>query len=150
MGWTHTLTLMRNHVGRRNILPGSSKCAAPADPCIQLSDGPMTGSNPLPPFFRPRPAPARLELQKSFRRAENPVSTLLVQVCNYDDGMCFCPAGFGGLDCASPRKRPCFQMGPDKRDVSWHNDQPWAHSRCAGAWEGSYVLPFVWGLQCGA
>ncbi|EFJ51205.1 acetylglucosaminyltransferase [Volvox carteri f. nagariensis] len=52
--------------------------------------------------------------------------------CQYDFGICYCPAGYGGADCSQPRKRPCWRMGPDKRDLGWHNYTEWSHSRCAG------------------
>ncbi|KXZ50759.1 hypothetical protein GPECTOR_15g444 [Gonium pectorale] len=52
--------------------------------------------------------------------------------CQYDFGICYCPAGWGGPDCSQPRKRPCWRMGADKRDLGWHNYTEWSHSRCAG------------------
>eukprot|EP00798_Chlamydomonas_sp_ICE-L_P004875 gene4876-34638_t len=55
-----------------------------------------------------------------------------VGVCQFDIGLCYCPAGFGGDDCSQPRKRPCWRMGEDKRDLDWHKYTEWTHSRCAG------------------
>lgn len=52
--------------------------------------------------------------------------------CDYDTGTCWCPAGYGGPDCSTPRKRPCWRMGKDRRDESWTNYEEWSHSRCAG------------------
>ncbi|GAX75781.1 hypothetical protein CEUSTIGMA_g3224.t1 [Chlamydomonas eustigma] len=52
--------------------------------------------------------------------------------CDYDTGACYCPAGYGGGDCSEERKRPCWRMGPDKRDLDWIKYPEWSHSRCAG------------------
>ena len=52
--------------------------------------------------------------------------------CDYDTGTCYCPAGYGGPDCATERQRPCVRMGADKRDESWTKYPEWSHSRCAG------------------
>ncbi|GIL48810.1 hypothetical protein Vafri_5227 [Volvox africanus] len=52
--------------------------------------------------------------------------------CQYDFGICYCPAGYGGADCSQPRKRPCWRMDSNKRDLGWHEFTEWSHSRCAG------------------
>ncbi|KAG2431441.1 hypothetical protein HXX76_009456 [Chlamydomonas incerta] len=66
--------------------------------------------------------------------------------CNYDTGYCDCAAGWTGVGCKTPQKRPCTSywreaedpskvptshIGPDKRDLNW---TVWSniHSRCGG------------------
>ncbi|GFR49988.1 hypothetical protein Agub_g12134 [Astrephomene gubernaculifera] len=63
-----------------------------------------------------------------------------VGVCHAEYGMCFCPAGYGGPDCAAPRKRPCAHMGTDKRDAGWHNLTTWSHTRCAGVCDDDIAM----------
>ncbi|KAG2432501.1 hypothetical protein HXX76_008846 [Chlamydomonas incerta] len=60
--------------------------------------------------------------------------------CNYEHGMCYCPAGWGGPDCSQPRKRPCHHMGSDKRDAGWHNLTAWSHTRCAGVCDDDVAM----------
>lgn len=64
--------------------------------------------------------------------------------CNYDLGLCDCPAGWTGVGCLTPDKRPCMKddreggsavrsshIDKDGRDLGW--DIPgWRASRCAG------------------
>ncbi|PNH07497.1 putative glucuronosyltransferase, partial [Tetrabaena socialis] len=68
--------------------------------------------------------------------------------CNYDTGLCDCPAGWAGPGCRTPFKRPCTlsqrvwtehrtephsHIGPDKRDLDWTNiPQDALYSRCGG------------------
>ncbi|KAG2455017.1 hypothetical protein HYH02_000842 [Chlamydomonas schloesseri] len=70
--------------------------------------------------------------------------------CNYDTGLCDCPAGWTGLGCKTPQKRPCTHkqrkgdpgenatqpyshIGPDGRDLDWTNvPHPQYYSRCGG------------------
>ncbi len=86
-------------------------------------------SFPLAPAFlqalTPRPPPKRGD-------KPCPANCSGVGSCQHDLGLCFCPAGYGGPDCAQPRKRPCWRMGADKRDEGWHLHEEWSHSRCAG------------------
>jgi hypothetical protein len=60
--------------------------------------------------------------------------------CDYDTGTCWCPAGYGGSDCSSPRKRPCWRMGEDKRDLGWTKYHEWSHSRCAGVCDDDIAM----------
>lgn len=46
-------------------------------------------------------------------------------------GKCLCGAGWKGDDCTTPNKRPCFNMGPDKRDAGI-TERHWVHTRCSG------------------
>ena len=60
--------------------------------------------------------------------------------CDYDTGTCWCPAGYGGEDCSAPRKRPCWRMGEDKRDLGWTKYHEWSHSRCAGVCDDDIAM----------
>ncbi|KAG2445204.1 hypothetical protein HYH02_008672 [Chlamydomonas schloesseri] len=68
--------------------------------------------------------------------------------CNYDTGICECPAGHGGDDCSKPVKRPCAHghrnisnpnatepvssVGPDGQDIGPTTVKGWTASRCFG------------------
>eukprot|EP00798_Chlamydomonas_sp_ICE-L_P025771 gene25771-11436_t len=70
-----------------------------------------------------------------------------VGVCDYDTGICLCPAGWTGFDCSQPVNRPCTfrtrdrrdpygipisHVHPDtKEDLDWRTPG-WMASRCAG------------------
>ncbi|KAG2432503.1 hypothetical protein HXX76_008848 [Chlamydomonas incerta] len=60
--------------------------------------------------------------------------------CNYEHGMCYCPAGWGGPDCSQPRKRPCHHMGQGKKDAGWRNLSAWSHTRCAGVCDDDVAM----------
>lgn len=47
-----------------------------------------------------------------------------VGVCNYDTGLCLCPAGWTGTDCKTPQQRPCTNR---LRDSSSKSDTPFGH-----------------------
>ncbi|GAX76857.1 hypothetical protein CEUSTIGMA_g4303.t1 [Chlamydomonas eustigma] len=64
--------------------------------------------------------------------------------CNYDIGVCDCPAGWTGEDCSVRDKRPCgngerpkgshtmaSHIDEEGRDLGWHKPG-WMASRCAG------------------
>ncbi|EFJ48528.1 acetylglucosaminyltransferase, partial [Volvox carteri f. nagariensis] len=68
--------------------------------------------------------------------------------CQYDLGVCLCPAGWKGPDCGLRDPRPCTHRyrqqpldgnnttpishsGPDGRDLNWL-EEGWTASRCAG------------------
>ncbi|GIL78717.1 hypothetical protein Vretimale_380 [Volvox reticuliferus] len=66
--------------------------------------------------------------------------------CNYDSGICECPAGRGGIDCGQDVKRPCTNrfrhphefnrstvghIGSDKHDLN-PREPGWQASRCYG------------------
>ncbi|KAG1663565.1 hypothetical protein FOA52_013185 [Chlamydomonas sp. UWO 241] len=55
-----------------------------------------------------------------------------VGTCNALTGACTCAAGWSGPDCAAPKKRPCRNMGADRRDKGWTANQEWSWSRCSG------------------
>eukprot|EP00798_Chlamydomonas_sp_ICE-L_P001799 gene1799-33219_t len=73
--------------------------------------------------------------------------------CNYDIGLCDCPAGWRGDDCSIPDKRPCTngtqrpegQMEPhshidkDGRDLNWLAPG-WSASRCAGICDADIAM----------
>ncbi|PNH09740.1 hypothetical protein TSOC_003587, partial [Tetrabaena socialis] len=76
--------------------------------------------------------------------------------CNYDTGMCECPAGRGGPDCSQEVKRPCSNryrhphefdkppvghIGPDKHDLD-PKAFGWLASRCYGYCEDDLALCF--------
>uniref|UniRef100_A0A7S0VHX0 EGF-like domain-containing protein n=1 Tax=Polytomella parva TaxID=51329 RepID=A0A7S0VHX0_9CHLO len=80
-------------------------------------------------FYR-QPAAIRIPPPRS--NLPCPLNCSGAGVCDHDTGRCRCPAGFGGSGCEAPRKRPCFKMGPDKRDTDTVSDPRWSHSRCSG------------------
>ncbi|KIZ06152.1 exostosin-like glycosyltransferase [Monoraphidium neglectum] len=78
-------------------------------------------------------------------------------------GLCDCPAGWGGSDCAAPDKRPCTNryneaeragqgrashIGPDKRDADWMVPG-WTASRCAGVCDDDIGACFCDGPKFG-
>ncbi|MEW5298002.1 MAG: hypothetical protein WDW36_001167 [Sanguina aurantia] len=61
--------------------------------------------------------------------------------CDYDTGICYCPVGYGGEGCTEPRKRPCWQMGPDKMDLGLARPgSGWAQTRCAGICDDDFGM----------
>ncbi|PNW69692.1 hypothetical protein CHLRE_24g755397v5 [Chlamydomonas reinhardtii] len=108
--------------------------ALPPLPATAAEHCQVTIGNWCGPFFQqsptPRPAPPRGN--KDCPATQHGPCNGVGQ-CQYDFGLCYCPAGWGGPDCSQPRKRPCWRMGADKRDEGWHKYPEWSHSRCAGA-----------------
>ena len=119
----------------RHLHPEPPSSTAPplhrstAPPTVTVQP-PSDLSCPSPQSPTPRPAPPRGN--KDCPATQHGPCNGVGQ-CQYDFGLCYCPAGWGGPDCSQPRKRPCWRMGADKRDEGWHKYPEWSHSRCAGA-----------------
>lgn len=76
-----------------------------------------------------------------------------IGVCDYDIGICNCPAGYSGDDCMTPFKRPCTNryrdngtvavghVDKDGRDLNW-TEPGWTASRCGGICDDNIAFCF--------
>ncbi|GFR49991.1 hypothetical protein Agub_g12137 [Astrephomene gubernaculifera] len=112
----------------------SAASALPQLPSTPEEHCPLARGTWCGPYYQQTPTP-RPPPKRGNKSCPNNCSG--VGQCHYDHGICYCPIGFGGPDCSTPRKRPCWRMGPDKRDEGWHNHTDWSHSRCAGICDDS-------------